>query len=102
MAEIPAHWIHEETLGPREVGKVFNVDSRTVTRWASNGVIGFFRTPSGLRRFPTCEVERLLAGRPPEDPQLLIDLAADDQERFHDKWVGGWRRNSMITPKEEQ
>lgn len=96
-AEIPKHWIHEETLSPGDVGKIFDVDPRTVTKWASNGVIGFFRTPHGLRRFPVCEVQRLMAAEPPEDPQLLLDLAAQDKKKYHEKWVGGWRRGPVIT-----
>lgn len=92
MAEIPSHWLHEETLGPRDVGKIFDVDPRTVTKWATNGVIGYFRTPSGLRRFPICEVKRLMAAQPPDDPQLLLDIARDDKRKYHDKWQAGWRR----------
>jgi hypothetical protein len=90
-AEIPDHWVHEETLGPREVAKIFNVDSRTITKWASNGIIGFFRTPSGVRRYPACEVKRIMAGDPP--PEFLVELAELDKQKYHDKWVGGWRRS---------
>lgn len=93
-AEIPSHWLHEETLAPRDVGKIFDVGPRTVTKWASTGMIGFFRTPNGFRRFPVCEVKRLMAAAPPDDPQLLIDLARQDNEKYHEMWRGGWRRGS--------
>lgn len=100
-AEIPSHWIHEETLGPREVGKIFDVDARTITKWADNGIIGFFRTPSGMRRFPVCEVKRLVAGNPPDNPELLVELAHLDKAKYHEKWLGGWRRNAYITERNE-
>lgn len=96
MAEIPTHWLHEETLAPKDVGKIFDVDPRTVSRWATNGVIGFFRTPHGLRRFPICEVKRLMAADQPDDPQLLLDLAAQDQLKYQEKWQGGWRRSEPV------
>lgn len=98
-AEIPPHWIHEETLGPREVGKIFDVDARTVVRWADSGLLGFFRTPNGQRRFPVCEVKRLVAGNPSDDPQLLIDLAKIDKEKYAEKWRGGWRRDPRVTKR---
>lgn len=96
-AEIPKHWLHEETLGPRDVGKIFDVDSRTVSKWATTGMIGFFRTPHGMRRYPLCEVKRLMDALPPDDPQLLRDLAVQDQEKYHEKWRGGWRRGPQVT-----
>lgn len=93
--QIPPHWFHEEIMTPGEVGKVFDVDPRTVSKWAKNGLIGFFRTPSGLRRFPRCEVERLMAGRKPEDPELLVALANMDQERTNSAYVERWRRGEV-------
>jgi len=95
-AQIPTHWLHEETLSPADVGKIFNVDPRTVTRWATNGVIGFFRTPHGLRRFPVCEVKRLMAAELPDDPELLLELAKHDTEKYQELWKGGWRRNPTV------
>lgn len=96
-AEIPTHWLHEETLAPKDVGKIFDVDPRTVSRWATNGVIGFFRTPHGLRRFPICEVKRLMAADAPDDPQLLLDLARQDKAKYTEKWRGGWRHAEVIS-----
>lgn len=84
--EIPAEWLREEALGPREVGKIFDVDPRTVVKWAGEGMIGFYRTPSRLRRFPMCEVKRVVAGKPPEDPQMLIELARQDKEKYRELW----------------
>lgn len=95
-AEIPKHWYREETMGPREVGKLFNVDTRTIGKWAANGMIGFFRTPSGKRRFPESEVRRLMATEPPEDPQLLIDLAKQDHEKYHAMWKSGWHNGNTV------
>lgn len=100
MADVPTHWLHEETLSPSDVGKIFDVGPRTVTRWAAEGIIGFFRTPSGIRRFPVCEVKRLMAGDPPDDPQLLIDLAEQDHQKYTEKWEGGWHRNPKIRVRE--
>lgn len=90
MAEVPQEWLDGETLGPREVGLAFNVDPRTVRRWAQEGVIGFFRTPGGNRRFPEAEVRRLVAGEPP--PPFLKELADTDNAKYHKKWVAGWHR----------
>jgi hypothetical protein len=86
--------MHEETLSPADVGKIFDVDPRTVSKWAATGVIGFFRTPHGFRRFPICEVRRLMAAEPPDDPELLVELAAIDKQKYHQMWRDGWRRGS--------
>jgi MerR HTH family regulatory protein len=94
MAEIPTHWLHEETLGPREVSKIFDVDPRTISDWAKKGVIGFFRTPHGMRRFPVCEVKRLMAGDPA--PDFLKEYADEDAQKYGEKWRGGWRRSVRI------
>lgn len=92
MVTIPESWIHEETLGPKEVAKIFDVDPRTVTQWAKDGVIGFFRTPTGMRRFPACEVARVMAGG--EAPDFLKEYATLDAKKFRDMWKGGWHRGS--------
>jgi excisionase family DNA binding protein len=50
-------------LTPGEVGSVFRVDPKTVTRWAASGRIKAIRTPGGHRRFRAGDVQELL-GRP--------------------------------------
>lgn len=98
--EMPKHWMRDETIGPREVAKLFNVATRTVTKWADSGMIGFFRTPSGVRRYPVSEVQRVMAGTPPEDPQLLVGLARMDREKYHKLWLAGWR-NGFAAPEQD-
>lgn len=58
--------IRDRLLTPGEVAKIFSVDPKTVTRWASAGRIGSIRTPGGHRRFRESEVRVLLAGDPIE------------------------------------
>lgn len=38
-------------LSPEQVGKIYGVDSKTVSRWADEGRISYLRTPGGHRRF---------------------------------------------------
>lgn len=99
MYEIPPKWLMGETYGPREVGKLFDVDPRTITKWAQVGHIGFFRTPTGMRRFPECEVLRVMAGEPPEDPEFLKEFAKQDSASYKEKWRGGWRRDPRVTKR---
>jgi excisionase family DNA binding protein len=47
-------------LTPAEVARLFAVDPKTVTRWASSGRIQSVLTPGGHRRFHREEIERLL------------------------------------------
>lgn len=98
MAEVPAKWLMGETYGPRDVAKLFDVDARTVTKWATTGIIGFFRTPQHFRRFPECEVLRLMAGDPPDDPEALREYAEADAKKYQEKWRGGWRRGGASVP----
>jgi excisionase family DNA binding protein len=53
----------DRLLTPGEVGALFRVDPKTVTRWAHAGRIGSIRTPGGHRRFRESEVRALLEGR---------------------------------------
>lgn len=48
-------------LTPGEVGKLFRVDPKTVTRWAKAGRLPSFRTLGGHRRFYEDEVKPYLA-----------------------------------------
>ncbi|WP_149264331.1 BldC family transcriptional regulator [Actinomadura sp. K4S16] len=54
----------EELLTPAEVAKMFRVDPKTVTRWASAGKLSAVFTLGGHRRYRRSEVERFLTGGP--------------------------------------
>jgi len=58
----------EELLTPGEVARMFRVDPKTVTRWASAGRIGSIRTPGGHRRFRATEIQALLDGLTVDSP----------------------------------
>lgn len=94
MAEVPEEWIEGTVYGPGEVAVLFNVSIRTLTRWSQKGIIGYFRTPSGARRYPESEVARVAKGEPA--PDFLKELADEDNERWHSAWEQGWRRNRRI------
>lgn len=49
-------------LTPRDVAKLFNVDPKTVTRWANAGKLPFVLTPGGHRRFFRRDVDAFLTG----------------------------------------
>jgi excisionase family DNA binding protein len=38
-------------LSPEQVGQIYGVDSKTVSRWADEGRLKHIRTPGGHRRF---------------------------------------------------
>jgi len=48
-------------LTPGEVGRLFRVDPKTVTRWAKQGKLSSIRTLGGHRRFDKAEIDALLA-----------------------------------------
>lgn len=50
-----------ELLTPYEVGEMFRVDARTVTRWAKDGKLKSIRTLGGHRRYLRAQIEALLA-----------------------------------------
>jgi excisionase family DNA binding protein len=50
----------EELLTPAEVGQMFRVSPKTVTRWARSGRISAVRTLGGHRRFRADEIRGLL------------------------------------------
>lgn len=50
----------QQLLTPGEVARLFHVDPKTVTRWASEGKITCIRTLGGHRRFKADEVYALL------------------------------------------
>lgn len=47
-------------MRPAEVALAFNVDPKTVARWADSGVLPVVRTPGGHRRFLRTDVAQLL------------------------------------------
>jgi excisionase family DNA binding protein len=59
---------HEELRTPGEVARIFNVDAKTVARWAAAGKIGCVKTPGGHRRYRDSEIQAFLAGLGQEDP----------------------------------
>lgn len=44
-------------MRPGEVALLFNVDPRTVSRWAEENKLMYVRTPGGQRRYIRAEVE---------------------------------------------
>ena len=49
----------QEWLSPGQVAHLLGVDSKTVTRWAKTGLIGFITTPGGHRRYARAEIDAL-------------------------------------------
>lgn len=49
-------------IPPAQVASLFNVDPKTVTRWAKAGKIASIKTPGGHRRFWSEDVRKLLEG----------------------------------------
>jgi predicted site-specific integrase-resolvase len=52
----------DKLLTPAEVGLMFRVDPKTVTRWARRGWLTTIRTVGGHRRYRETEVRALLNG----------------------------------------
>jgi excisionase family DNA binding protein len=52
----------DDLMTPSEVAEFFNVDPKTVTRWAKAGKIPSFRTVGGHRRFPRKQIEAIREG----------------------------------------
>ena len=50
-----------DVLTTRLVAAVFSVHPKTVARWADAGVLPFFRTLGGQRRFRWGEIRRVVA-----------------------------------------
>lgn len=46
-----------DLLTPAQVAEIFRVDAKTVSRWATSGLLSYTRTVGGQRRFFRHEVE---------------------------------------------
>lgn len=55
----------DRLLTPGEVGRLFRVNPKTVSRWVKAGWITSIRTPTGYHRFRESEVRTLLDGGAP-------------------------------------
>ena len=55
----------DKLLTPAEVAEIYGVNSKTVSRWADSGRLGFIRTRGGHRRFRRSEITALLADSGP-------------------------------------
>lgn len=49
-----------ERLMPGQVAEILGVDTKTVGRWASRGLLSHVRTPGGHRRYKRKDVEALM------------------------------------------
>jgi excisionase family DNA binding protein len=52
-------------MKPGEVARLWDVDPKTVTRWAAEGRIPCVRTPGGHRRYPVAAILAMLRGEKP-------------------------------------
>lgn len=50
-----------DLLTPKEVGELFRVDPRTVTKWATDGKLPFVMTLGNHRRYPRKLIEGIIA-----------------------------------------
>ncbi len=53
----------EKLLTPGQVAEFFNVDPKTVTRWAKAGKLPFISTLGGHRRYRLAVIQELLVER---------------------------------------
>jgi excisionase family DNA binding protein len=54
-------------IGVQDVAALWNVDPKTVARWANAGKVPHFRTPGGHRRFYEDEILSLVASHVEEN-----------------------------------
>jgi len=57
-----------EVLTRAEVARLMDVHPSTVARWASNGLLPYFCTPSGERRYRRSDIEDMLNKLGPSRP----------------------------------
>lgn len=91
--ELPPEWYNGQTYTPADVAQLFNVSPMTVARWAKSGIIGYFRLPGGNRRYPECEVLRLMEGTE-EPPPIVAQYLKQDTEAHHRKWRVSWHNGN--------
>lgn len=53
----------QEVLSSGDVGKLFGVNAKTVTRWAKEGLIDYFITPGGHYRYHREDVFEFLQNK---------------------------------------
>lgn len=59
---VPGRPPGDRLMTPADVAEAFQVDPKTVTRWAAGGRLPSVRTPGGHRRFWRSDILALLAG----------------------------------------
>ena len=69
----------EQWLTPGQVAVLFDVNPKTITRWARAGKIGFTRTVGGHRRYRSSEIYVLLRA----SQFIGEDLAGADDGTAH-------------------
>lgn len=47
-------------LKPAQVAEMFGVDPKTISRWAQLGLLPYFVTPGGHRRFRKADIQALI------------------------------------------
>ena len=60
-------------LTTKEVARLFEVSPNTVARWAREGSVPALVTPSGRRKFPREEIERLIGYTRPTSHQCAAE-----------------------------
>lgn len=58
--------MNEQLLTLPEAARLLKVHPRTLSRWARQGSIALVRLPMGRPRIALSEVNRIMAGEPPE------------------------------------
>lgn len=75
----------DRLMTPAEVGALFRVDPKTVSRWGAAGRLGSVRTPGGHRRFRESEVRALLSRDTVPEGEAAAEVPAPrsgDHDRF--------------------